>query len=40
MFPTRALPDGRTLWVHPLTYGRARLSVSPPGDSYSFVMEF
>jgi hypothetical protein len=25
---TRVLPDGRTLIIHPLTFGRARVSVA------------
>jgi hypothetical protein len=29
---TRVLPDGRTLMVHPLTFGRARVSV---GDGWA-----
>lgn len=32
----RYLPDGRTLYVYPLTYGRARLGVSPPGNTQVF----
>lgn len=28
----RGLPDGRELVVYPLTFGRARLVVGPPGD--------
>ena len=28
----KMLPDGRGLYVYPLTYGRARLGISPPGD--------
>lgn len=33
---TRVLPDRRVLYVYPLTYGRARLGVSPPGNTYVF----
>lgn len=29
---TRVLPDGRFIGVYPLTYGRARLGVSPSRD--------
>jgi len=28
----RVLPDGRGLWVYPLTFGRARLGVGPLGS--------
>lgn len=31
-YPTRTLPDGRVLTVIPLTFGRGRLCVGPPGD--------
>lgn len=32
----KTLPDGRTIYIYPLTYGRARLGISPPGDTYTF----
>lgn len=28
------LPDGRWLWVYPLTFGRARLSVGAAGRDW------
>ncbi len=30
---TRILPDGRVIDVMPLTYGRARIAISPSIDS-------
>lgn len=30
----RTLPDGRGLFVYPLTFGRARLGISPPGTAW------
>ena len=35
-YPTRTLDDGRILCVVPLTFGRARLCVSPAGDPLFF----
>lgn len=35
-FPTRTLPDGRILTALPLTFGRGRLGVSPPGEPMWF----
>ena len=32
----RALPDGRELHVSPLTFGRARLHITPPGEQYFY----
>jgi len=32
----KTLPDGREVWVYPLTFGRARLGVSPAGQSEYF----
>jgi hypothetical protein len=31
-YGTRVLPDGRILAVVPLTFGRARLHIGPPGS--------
>lgn len=36
----RILPDGRGLYVYPLLGGRARLGISPPGNTYTFSDEF
>lgn len=30
----RELGDGRALWLDPLTYGRARLSIGPAAPSF------
>ena len=30
----RVLPDGRGLWVYPLTFGRARLVIGPVGEDW------
>lgn len=30
--PIRILPDGRGVWIDPLTYGRARLNVGQVGS--------
>ncbi len=32
--PIKILPDGRGLWVYPLTFGRARLVVGPVGEDF------
>lgn len=32
--PSKLLPDGRELTIYPLTYGRARLVVGPPGEPF------
>jgi hypothetical protein len=37
---TRILPDGRGLYIYPLTFSRARLGISPPGDTYTFTDEW
>lgn len=40
LYAERALPDGRKAIVYPLTFGRARLSISPPGDELSFEVSY
>lgn len=35
-YPTRTLPDGRTLEVIPLTYGRGRLCVTNRPEDVGF----
>lgn len=32
--PIKILPDGRGVWIYPLTFGRARIVVGPIGDSF------
>jgi hypothetical protein len=36
----RTLPDGRTGWVFPLTFGRARLGVSEADNHFEFEDEW
>lgn len=36
----RFLHDGRGLYVYELTYGRARLGISPSGDVNTFTDEW
>lgn len=38
--PTRALPDGRTLHLMPLTFWRSRIGVCAPGESLWFIDEW
>lgn len=37
---TRILTDGRGLYVYPLLGGRARLGISPPGNTSTFTDEW
>ena len=39
-YATRQLPDGRMLYVFPLTYGRARLGIGSTYDSLIFDNEY
>lgn len=34
IFYERDLPDGRTLYVVPLTFGRARITIGPTGSQF------
>lgn len=32
--PLKILPDGRGVWIYPLTFGRARLVVGEAGSAF------